>query len=145
MQSLLLCVCTNPDTPQLFIPWETQYRQSWCYRRGTVHCGRAGRGLFPALFTPFTFEILSYLLYVLWCRSRHKVLYLHTHTPFFSPVNGTISSLSLYSMASFSRYLRRLSLLNVPVAFLDVWSFWRMPAGRRTFWGDRRRCIRPVT
>lgn len=58
------------------------------------------------------------------------------HAPFFSPVNGTISSRSLYSMASFSRYLRSPSLLNGPVSVLDVWSFWRKPAGSRAFWGE---------
>lgn len=68
----------------------------------------------------------------------------HSRLPFLSPVNGTISSLSLYSMASFSRYLRRPSLLKGPVAFLTVWSFWRMPAGRRAFCGGRDTLIHYV-
>lgn len=54
--------------------------------------------------------------------------------PFLSPVKGTQSSLSLWSIASFSRYCRSLSRLKAPVAPFVVWSFCLSPAGSRAFW-----------
>lgn len=62
--------------------------------------------------------------------------------PFFSPVNGTKSSLSLCSSACFSKYESRRSLSKGPVADLVVWSFCRNPAGSKAFcegvWKRRR-------
>ena len=57
--------------------------------------------------------------------------------PFFSPVKGTKSSLSFCSKASFSRYMRRCSRSNGPVAAFCVWSFCRNPAGSSALWQDR--------
>ncbi len=54
--------------------------------------------------------------------------------PLFSPVKGTRSSLSLCSMACFSRKSIRAKRSKGPVALFLVWSRWRNPAGRIAFW-----------
>lgn len=78
-------------------------------------------------------NIYKFIIHNLECFYALWWISVEQYTPFLSPVKGTISSLSLYSMASFSRYLRSFSLSNDPVVFLTVWSFCRIPAGRRAF------------
>lgn len=65
--------------------------------------------------------------------ARHSTPTQRRTVPFFSPVNGTKSSLSLCSSACFSKYESRRSLSKGPVAGLVVWSFCRKPAGSKAF------------
>lgn len=79
---------------------------------------------------------------VTWPSMTIPYEYLHSQMlpvalPFFSPVKGTKSSLSFCSKASFSRYMRRCSRSNGPVAAFCVWSFCRNPAGSSALWQDR--------
>lgn len=79
----------------------------------------------PLLHPPLQYKYLCRKTYSLWS------------LPFFSPVKGTKSSLSFCSKASFSRYMRRCSRSNGPVAAFCVWSFCRNPAGSIALWQDR--------